>query len=199
MGNARILCLGDSNTYGFDPRSCFGIRYPTDIHWVGRLQHLGWGCINCGQNGLQIPRPEEYNIYLDLIKSKEPVDLIIVMLGSNDLLTGDTADTVTSRMDEFLVFMRKTLPKELILLIAPPQMNFGEWVNNKKIISESSKIGECYRLIAVQQQVAFVDANLWNVDLSFDGVHFSPEGHAAFAAGMQGILEQILNTDCKCI
>ena len=33
-----VLCYGDSNTYGFDPRN--GLRYPSDIRWTGRLQQL---------------------------------------------------------------------------------------------------------------------------------------------------------------
>lgn len=32
--------------------------------------------------------------------------------------------------------------------------------------------------------VAFADAGEWGVALTFDGVHFSPEGHAAFAEGL---------------
>ena len=27
----RILCFGDSNTYGYDPRSCFGPQYPVNV------------------------------------------------------------------------------------------------------------------------------------------------------------------------
>ena len=30
----RLLCCGDSNTYGYDPRSFFGDRYPKESHWV---------------------------------------------------------------------------------------------------------------------------------------------------------------------
>ena len=34
----RILCLGDSNTYGYDPRSYVGGRYPETVRWTGRLR-----------------------------------------------------------------------------------------------------------------------------------------------------------------
>ena len=33
-----ILCYGDSNTYGFDPRSWLGERYPADVRWTGLLR-----------------------------------------------------------------------------------------------------------------------------------------------------------------
>ena len=38
-----LLCYGDSNTYGFDPRSYFGGRYPAEVRWTHRLaQATGW-------------------------------------------------------------------------------------------------------------------------------------------------------------
>ena len=33
----RVMCLGDSNTYGFDPRSYIGDRYPAECRWVDIL------------------------------------------------------------------------------------------------------------------------------------------------------------------
>ena len=33
----KLLTVGDSNTYGFDPRTGGGGRYPEEIRWTGRL------------------------------------------------------------------------------------------------------------------------------------------------------------------
>ncbi len=33
----RILCFGDSNTYGYDPRGYFGGRYDAGDRWVDLL------------------------------------------------------------------------------------------------------------------------------------------------------------------
>ena len=33
----RILCFGDSNTYGYDPRGFFGDRYGAGDRWVDLL------------------------------------------------------------------------------------------------------------------------------------------------------------------
>ena len=35
----RMLCYGDSNTYGYDPRGFFGDRYPKESRWVDILMH----------------------------------------------------------------------------------------------------------------------------------------------------------------
>ena len=41
----KVICFGDSNTYGYDPRSYFGGRYDADIRWVDILTsgHPGYG------------------------------------------------------------------------------------------------------------------------------------------------------------
>ena len=33
----KILCFGDSNTYGYDPRSYFGGQYLAQHRWVDLL------------------------------------------------------------------------------------------------------------------------------------------------------------------
>ena len=48
----RMLCYGDSNTYGYDPRGFFGDRYPKESRWVDILaQRTGWQIQNAiGRN-----------------------------------------------------------------------------------------------------------------------------------------------------
>lgn len=177
----KILCLGDSNTWGYDPRSFYGSRYPADVRWTDQLGDSTG--INCGMNGLSIP--QNALVYRDLIKSKSP-DLTIVMLGSNDLLEGASAAVTTERMNSFLMEIKAVTPA--ILLISPPSMRRGEWVQSEKLISESKKIGTMYRKLAESLEVLFADADEWQVDLSFDGVHFTEEGHASFAEGLKRTL-----------
>ena len=39
----KVLCYGDSNTYGYDPRGFFGDRYPAECRWVDILaRKLNW-------------------------------------------------------------------------------------------------------------------------------------------------------------
>ena len=33
----KVICFGDSNTYGYDPRSYFGGQYPAQNRWVDLL------------------------------------------------------------------------------------------------------------------------------------------------------------------
>ena len=38
----NVICFGDSNTYGYDPRSYLGGRYDPDSRWVDILAEKNW-------------------------------------------------------------------------------------------------------------------------------------------------------------
>ena len=173
----RILCYGDSNTYGYDPRGFFGDRYDSENHWVDLLaKQAGHDCINAGANGREIPR----NPYaLRLLTQHIPVDIFLVMLGTNDLLQGTAAKEAAARMEAFL---NSLLPHcNHILLVAPPPMKRGAWVPTDALVAQSIHLAEEYRLLAEKLNITFVDTRHWNIDPTFDGVHFTEEGHHRFA------------------
>ena len=75
----KVICFGDSNTYGYDPRGYFGGRYDADSRWVDILAtETGWTVCNMGQNGREIPSV--------VPALPADTDLLIVMLGTNCLL-----------------------------------------------------------------------------------------------------------------
>lgn len=184
----KILCIGDSNTYGYDPRSYIGSRYPENVRWTDRL--TGHEVINCGLNGMTVPR--NHNRAIGLIKSNEP-DLVVVMLGTNDLTGGVSAERIAERMGDFLDSI-SSLGRP-VLLIAPPVLQYGEWVMDDDIIEESQQLGDEYRKLAERKGCMFDDAGKWGIDLTYDGVHFSPEGHTSFAEHMNNLFRS-KRTDC---
>ena len=170
----RILCIGSSNTYGHDPRSYIGSRYPKEVRWTGRLEHCE--VINFGVNGLTIPCG--IPVFVDVIRKHEP-DLVVVMLGSNDLLEGASAKQTCARMEEYLEsIIGLGIP---ILLIAPPPFERGECVQSETVMRESQKLGNLYRDLAARKGCLFADAGEWDIKMTFDGIHFSPNGHDIFA------------------
>lgn len=176
----RLLCFGDSNTYGYDPRSYLGSRYPAKVRWTDRLEEeTGWEILNFGMNGRSIPRGA---IQLPA------ADGLMVMLGSNDLLGGCSVEDTALRMEHFLQPLLPRYPQ--VLLVAPPPMNYGAWVTEERLLTDSAQLAARYRALAETLCIHFADAGTWNVELSFDGVHFSEAGHKAFAAGLLGTLKQ---------
>ena len=170
----RLLCYGDSNTYGYDPRSCFGGRYPESVRWTALLNAEGWKLINKGENGRSIPRSnQEIKAAVQTICSIE-VDILTVMLGSNDLLQCPdlAAEVCGERMGRFLrAVLTQTQGGAKILLVAPPPMKLGAWVSDHRTLEESRRLAGCYERTAYQLGIAFADAGTWGVGLAYDGVH----------------------------
>ena len=199
----RILCYGDSNTYGYDPRSYLGGRYPKHIRWTGLLEQAGWNVVNEGENGQEIPTREwHFQAVVHAVSRAAPVDVVAIMLGGNDLLQNAafTAEDVAARMERFLRNLTAHIVGVQLLLIAPPPMRPGEWVNESRLLTESARLSACYRTLAGTLGIGFADAGMWNVETAYDGVHFSEAGHAAFAKGLLNqLLQQPFRDPCQII
>ena len=91
----NVICFGDSNTYGYDPRGYFGGRYDAGSRWVDILaEETGWTVCNMGQNGREIPAAAP--------TFPAGTDLLIVMLGINNLLQGQSPEQAAERLERFL-------------------------------------------------------------------------------------------------
>lgn len=176
----NVICFGDSNTYGYDPRSYLGGRYDPDSRWVDILaEETSWTVRNMGQNGREIPSMSP-NFPAD-------TDLLIVMLGTNDLLQGRSPDQAAERLGWFLSGI--SLDRSKLLLIAPPPVKRGAWVPNQQLIDDSRTFAQLCQALAEQLGIRFADAGKWDIPLAYDGVHFTEQGHRAFAAGLLEVLK----------
>lgn len=176
----NVVCFGDSNTFGYDPRSWFGGRYDADSRWVDLVAaETGWTVYNLGQNGREIPAVAPV--------FREDTDLLIVMLGTNDLLQGRTPEQAAQRLGRFLSGL--PLERNKILLVAPPPMVLGEWVPTQQLVDDSRAFARRCASLAEQLGIRFADAGKWNIPLAYDGVHFTQQGHRAFAAGLLEVLK----------
>ena len=171
----EVICFGDSNTYGYDPQGYFGGRYDADSRWVDILAvETGWTVCNMGQNGREIPSAAP--------AFPDDTDLLIVMLGTNDLLQGRSPEQAAERLERFLSGI--SLNSNKILLIAPPPMAMGEWVPTPQLIEDSRTFARLCQVLAERLGIRFADAGKWDIPLAYDGVHFTEQGHKAFAAGL---------------
>ena len=133
-----ILCFGDSNTWGYDPAT--KTRFSRDKRWTGLLQkYLGnqYYIVEEGLNGrtTNIDEKEKYNLgysrknrnSLDLlpglIESHYPLDLIVVMLGTNDLKSNfnHSANQIASNMKLVCqaIITHECFNSKSLLLISP--------------------------------------------------------------------------------
>ena len=90
----NVICFGDSNTYGYDPRGYFGGRYDAGSRWVDILaEETGWTVCNIGQNGREIPAAAP--------TFPAGTDLLIVML-DKDLRVVEIEYPEIMTMSEFM-------------------------------------------------------------------------------------------------
>ena len=132
-----------------------------------------------GQNGREIPcsAPE----------FPADTDLLIFMLGTNDLLQGRGPKQVIEKSERFLSGL--PLDQSKILLIAPPPMTPGTWVPSPQLIDDSHTFAQLCQTLAEHLGIRFADAGKWDIPLAYDGVHFTEQGHRAFAAGLLEVLK----------
>lgn len=210
-----ILCYGDSNTWGFDPSS--GGRYPPEVRWTGVLRRElgeGYTVIEEGLNGrttvwddpVQGVHRNGSTYLLPCLESHMPLDLVILMLGTNDLKTRfsvpalDIANSA-GRLVE-IIQRSGTGPNgssPAVLLVAPPPTGklsgYAEMFSGEA--EKSRKFGRYYRQVAEQYGCYFLDAGEYVVSSDLDGIHFEPEGHlslgrAAAASALQILRQHVL-------
>ena len=184
----RIACIGDSNTFGFDPQSLIGSRYPRAVRWTGRLDEGGFAVKNLGVNGLCVSRLSLHSFLLSGLRTGPRPDFVTVMLGSNDLLTGLSVEETGEAMRRLLIRVREENAADRILLIAPPPFVHGVWVDTEEQIEASHRLAAEYEKVSEETGVLFADAGTWHIPLAFDGVHFTEEGHRIFAEKLAEIL-----------
>ena len=186
----RIICLGDSNTWGYDPRGFGGGRYPADVRWTALLEAGGcWEITNLGENGREIPHSAfALRLLARQLDAAQPFDGVCVLLGSNDLLCGASPAAAAARMEDLLDWLAGYGAP--VLLIAPPRFCPGTWVEDERLLSGAAQLAGLYRMLAQAQAAAFADAGEWDIPLAFDGVHFTEEGHRRFAARAEQAFRQ---------
>lgn len=204
-----VLCYGDSNTYGYNPVDA--TRHPRNVRWTGRLQMLlgeDYTVIEEGCNGRTTVFKEPVDSWksgLEYLKpclnSHKPVDIVVMMLGTNDLKMVFQADTETiARGAERLVREiydfadQKQTFRPKVVLVSPPEIGEGIVASpygdsfDETAITRSREFPKYYKEVAKRNNCAFFDAAKVVKPSKEDSLHLMPEEHAKFAKVM-----------CECI
>lgn len=209
----HILCIGDSNTHGLctnPPESAdHGSRYNEEERWTCLLQKtLGeeYLVIEEGLSGRTCvyddPDMDSVNllpVLHALLNSHEPLDLLILMLGTNDSkVKFDTdAKKITKGM-QILVEEAKSVPcwgknGPKILIVAPVPIEEGVIYSdfNEKSVETTRGLAREYAFLAVTERVNFLDAGGCELTKA-DHVHLTAKGHRQLAERMETAVRGIL-------
>jgi len=217
MGNiVRIVCYGDSNTWGYNPKD--GSRYDEQTRWTGRLKNLlgqGYDVVECGINGRTTSFDDPYREFQNGRKGlgycfheNKPIDLLIISLGTNDLKythAGGAARGLAALLrtathsEAFDSNNRSSFRdgKVKILVLSPinlasnlEQLNPHTLFREK--IEESRCFAEVYQPVCNAYGVDFMDAVKFAGPSEIDGIHMAPESHASLAIAVAEKVKEIL-------
>ncbi len=213
-----ILCFGDSNTWGYDPvgsaSSPFPVRHAPDVRWTGVLaRQLGAGfrVIEEGQNGrttvLDDPIMPHRNgrAYLPAcLESHKPIDLVILMLGTNDLkvMFGLPAGEIAAGAGQLVKLIRQSEagPKAAapgILLVSPALV--GDFSQAPDLaekfagaLEKTRRFPALYEAVARLHGCAFLNIQPHAIASPWDGLHFEADQHGRIGLAMAAAVRSAL-------
>ena len=207
MSQKRILCFGDSNTWGYAPGMNGIPRYDEDTRWTSLLQKkLGdayniiefglCGCTSGFANKVHCVNANGRDLYPSTLFASLPVDIVIIMLGTNDLKTelgwksGDTA----KNLDLLISATHTIAPGTRIILATPIILQKGIETDaefDETAIEKSILCAKETAELARKRNIPLFDTNQFVHELGADGCHFTSSSHKVFSEAMADFLLHI--------
>jgi len=214
-----ILCYGDSNTWGFlpneeepDPATT---RYPWHIRWPGVLQSLMGEEYRVVENAINgrttffeapVSGFRHGAAAIDYVMlANMPVDLITIMLGSNDVkehfhaspyLIGKGLEAIIDKIRLGGYGPYGQSPE--ILIIAPaslPDSIVHTWLKrefDETSVEKSAKLAGIYEEIAQIKDCHFLNASDFVEVSDKDALHLDETAHAKLAAAVSQKIKNLL-------
>lgn len=203
----RILCYGDSNTFGYIPGR--GGRYDRHTRWPGRLQELLGSAYQVMEEGLcgrttafeDMTEPGRNGLdrIREAVERSRPLDVLVIMLGSNDCKAqfGASAAEIAGGLEQVAAQARGGEASGFrVLLVAPAAMTdrvmhsgFGSEFDQRSI-KVSKELAEAYEALAGKCGCDFLDGSKVTQVSEIDGLHLDAEGHGRLAEAVVKYLQK---------
>ena len=175
----KILCFGDSNTYGYHAG---GGRI--EDNYPRLLESEKYQTINEGVCG------RTTNCLCSFVKAiQKPHDLTILMLGTNDLssIGGYSIDRIIMQLEDLIVH-----EKEKILLLIPPYIHYEcvvGWDYPEDVLDKSKELEKAMIHLAIKHHIDYLSMKD-DLDIDKDGIHLSLLGHQQLANKIKTYFKQ---------
>lgn len=184
----RILCYGDSNTWGSDAEEG---RLVYEKQWPNILKHLSDDTLCVVQEGLggrtagDRKDPRKYLngqlSYEVAIRSAWPVDVVVLSLGTNDLKTKYSA-TAKEIAKDLLWYIEKTNEVNRLENEPMPQFIFiapANFIPTRDYYFAEESVRQ--ELITLMKNFTYPTIVLNDLEMSRDGVHYAESAHVRVA------------------
>jgi lysophospholipase L1-like esterase len=185
----KILCYGDSNTWGFSPVN--GSRFSEDIRWPGVLRRClgeGFTVTEDGLNGRTLcafgmeEDPLNGSEHLiSMLEVHRQLELLILYLGINDLFVDPhiSVSVMAEELEEAIDNVRDVQVSLPVLVLAPLPVNVGREYHTHyhEQIEKSFKLIEAFENVSEKKGCHFLDPSQVISASRRDGVHIEAEEH----------------------
>ncbi len=204
-----VLCYGDSNTWGYEPGT--GNRFPEDVRWPGVLaRELGRGfrVIEEALNGRTTVRDDPVEDYKNgkdylrpCLQSHEPLNLVIIALGVNDLKArffASASDVADGAGVLVAIAQRSGVGPDggqpAVLLVTPPPV--GKLTELAEMFAgaeeKSRGLGPQYRRVADKHGCELLDAGELVRTSDLDGIHLEAGEHRKLGEAVAARVREML-------
>ncbi len=210
----HILCYGDSNTWGHKPLPPPAARFEFHQRWPGVMQYELGADYRVHENALNgrttvFDDPIEEGRcgkagFIGVLESASPLDLVIIMLGTNDckLRFGLEPWDIGWGMDLLVQYVRRAkcgrdYGEPRILIVAPPRMgknwggNLSGTVFGPLAAKRAEGLAAVYREVARLAGVDFFDA-AEIAEVGADCVHLTEESQKKLGLAITAKVREIL-------
>ena len=210
----KIVCFGDSNTHGYNSKTMG--RFSEEERWTKLLgKNLGenYDVVEEGLEGrtacFEDPLFEGlcgFNYLYPCLMTHKPIDLLIIMLGTNDVKSrfSATPENVAKGMERLVQKALDTTVafrnKPNVLLVCPPPIEqgyqetavFGEM--GDRCVEKSKALAPLYKEVAKLKGVHFLDAgSIEGVDMyPYDHMHLSLDAHKNLADYLAKLIPELI-------
>lgn len=213
----KILCYGDSNTWGCKPFTGLpldGERFPRDKRWPGVLEKEFKGNCEVFEEGLNgrttvwddpIEGPngaKNGKKYLPpCLGTHKPLDLIVILLGTNDLKKrfSLSAFDIAEGAGALVDIVKKSdsgrdgAPPRALLLAPPPVYSLSSFFKDmfEGAQKKSKEFSGQYRRVANDRECHFLDTSDYISVTSSDGIHLDEGDHEALGKAVASKIEKL--------
>ncbi len=206
----RVLCFGDSNTYGM-PADADGwsgpvLRWPVDVRWTGRMQRIlgnGYDVIEEGHCGRTVEMPDpliagaDGRAYLvPCLQTHNPIDVVVLMIGTNDTKSrfGRDAERIAASIGRLVDDVETyaadhdgRTPTVLLVAPAPVELRPGMAEFDDGSVREAQRLSPLLRKLAADRGAAFADAGTVG-RVGADGIHLTHDSHTPIGELLAGVV-----------
>lgn len=200
----RILCYGDSNTWGAIPGTANGRyceRYPKILQkLLGQNYEVveeGLRARTVCVDDIQQPKGNRNGalFFAQSVYSHDPLDFVVILLGTNDLKNkfNKTPKMCANELEEYYIKVingelgKQLIQKPRIVIVAPGEIKEGLFNGFENAEEKSKSFNNEYKKVANKNACIFIDNKI--LQAGCDGIHLTQESHKKLAEKLANVIK----------